>query len=271
MLMMAVQQAGRDVGAMSVEQSGIETMIRGAGFIRSVRDVEDIVLRGNAAKGAGVRLGDLAEVHLGGQFRQGLLADAHQEQVGAWVGMRVREDPQTVIRAVKQRLRDLAPALAREQLAGGSVLRPLAADWRNHRHPHGDAAGGHLDHGACGGGFLLHVRASLAVAASLPLGHAHHLPGHAPVRDRREHHEPGRHRDRHRRDGGLRHHHDREHHAAPGGPAGALPAREGARCRRSPFDPEITDTVVRAAQEVARPLLHLRRHDHRSDSSRSSR
>ena len=40
MLMMAVQSAGRDVGVMSVEQSGVETMIRGAGFIRSVADVE---------------------------------------------------------------------------------------------------------------------------------------------------------------------------------------------------------------------------------------
>jgi hypothetical protein len=39
MLMMAVQQAGRDVGAMSVEQTGVETMIRGVGFVRSVRDV----------------------------------------------------------------------------------------------------------------------------------------------------------------------------------------------------------------------------------------
>ena len=31
MLMMAVRQAGRDVGAMSVEQTGVETMIRGVG------------------------------------------------------------------------------------------------------------------------------------------------------------------------------------------------------------------------------------------------
>jgi hypothetical protein len=54
MLMMAVQQAGRDVGAMSVEQSGVETMIRGVGFIRSVADVENIVCRGDRT-GAGLR------------------------------------------------------------------------------------------------------------------------------------------------------------------------------------------------------------------------
>jgi Cu(I)/Ag(I) efflux system membrane protein CusA/SilA len=45
-VMSAVRQAGRDVGAMSVEQSGVETMIRGVGFIRSVADVEGVVIRG---------------------------------------------------------------------------------------------------------------------------------------------------------------------------------------------------------------------------------
>jgi len=52
MLMDAVKAAGRDVGAMSIEQSGIETMIRGRGFIRSVADVENIVIQGNAQQSA---------------------------------------------------------------------------------------------------------------------------------------------------------------------------------------------------------------------------
>src|SRR5687768_3774279 len=117
MLMMAVQQAGRDVGAMSVEQSGVETMIRGVGFIRKTEDVENIIIRGDRMKGAGLRLGDIADIRLGGQFRQGLLADGYQEHVGAIIGMRVQEDPKTVITAVKQRLLDLKPTLEREQLA----------------------------------------------------------------------------------------------------------------------------------------------------------
>ena len=76
MLMMAVQQAGRDTGAMSVERTGVETMLRATGFVRSEADVGNIVIRGSRTKGAGVRLGEIARVSVGGQFRQGLLADA---------------------------------------------------------------------------------------------------------------------------------------------------------------------------------------------------
>ena len=67
-------------------------------------------------KGAGLRLGEIAVVRLGGQFRQGLLADGYEEHVGAIIGMRVGEDPETVIDAVKRRVADLGPTLASEQL-----------------------------------------------------------------------------------------------------------------------------------------------------------
>src|SRR6185503_6483784 len=45
-LVAAVKGAGRDVGAMSIERSGVETMIRGIGFVRSLADVEGIVVKG---------------------------------------------------------------------------------------------------------------------------------------------------------------------------------------------------------------------------------
>jgi Cu(I)/Ag(I) efflux system membrane protein CusA/SilA len=170
MLMMAVQNAGRDVGAMSVEHSGVETMIRGLGFIRDIKDVEDIVIRGNAARSAGLRLKDIASVRLGGSVRQGILADGDQEQVGAIVAMRVKEDPKAVINAVKLRLADLAPALEKERLTAI---------------PFYDRSQLILETNATLAHtlieelivtvlvivvFLLHARASLAVAISLPLG-----------------------------------------------------------------------------------------------------
>ena len=169
-LMGAVRAAGRDVGAMSVEQSGIETMIRGAGFIRSVKDVENIVIRGDRMKGAGVRLGQIANVQLGGQFRQGLLADGHEEQVGAIVALRVNEDPKRVIDGIKRRLADLAPALAAEKLA------PVAFYDRSQLIEETNATVvDNLQEAVITTllvvvVFLLHLRASLATAVSLPLG-----------------------------------------------------------------------------------------------------
>ncbi len=169
-LMMAVRDAGRDVGAMSVEQSGVETMLRGVGFIRSVEDVESIILRGDRMKGAGLSLGQIADVRLGGQFRQGLLADGYQEHVGAFIGMRVREDPKTVIDAVKRRLADLRPALAGEQLEAvpfydrSQLIRETTATLAS------TLMEAVITTVFVIVVFLLHVRGSLAVAISLPLG-----------------------------------------------------------------------------------------------------
>ena len=170
MLMDAVRAAGRDVGAMSVEQSGVETMVRGAGFIRDITDVERIVIRGNTAQSAGVLLGDIAQVRLGGAVRQGLLADQHGERVGAIVAMRVGADPARVIRAVKDRLADLAPALAAEDLRPmpfydrslliGETIATLARVLIEEV----------IVTVLVIMVFLLHARASVVVATALPLG-----------------------------------------------------------------------------------------------------
>jgi Cu(I)/Ag(I) efflux system membrane protein CusA/SilA len=254
MLMMAVQAAGRDVGAMSVEQSGIETMIRGAGFIRSVADVENIVLRGNRALGAGLRLGDIATVTLGGQVRQGLLADAHGEQVGAIVALRVREDPKRVIDAVKRRLADLAPAFAREQLSvvpfydRSQLIRETTATLSS------TLVEAVVTTAIVVVGFLLHVRASLAVALSLPLGmlftflvmHAAgvganimSLAGIAIAIGVMV-------------DFGIIVTENITQHLVD---LQAKCRREGRPMPTSPFDPEITAAVIAGTHEVARPLL----------------
>ncbi|MCK6491167.1 MAG: efflux RND transporter permease subunit [Planctomycetes bacterium] len=170
LLMDAVKAAGRDVGAMSVEKSGIETMVRGLGFIRSAKEVEDIVVRGSPALGAGLRLKDIAYVKVGGAVRQGILADASQEQVGAIVAMRVHEDPKGVINAIKMRLADLAPALAREEL----VAVPFYDRSQLILETNATLARTLIEELVVTVlvivVFLLHARASLAVAASLPLG-----------------------------------------------------------------------------------------------------
>ena len=170
MVQMAIAASGRDVGAMSIESSGIETMIRGVGFIRSQRDVEDIMVRGDRKLGAGVRLGDCADIHLGAAVRQGILADENQEQAGAIVVMRVGEDPMAVITRVKERAQQLRAGLERS----GMSLVPyydrsqLIAETRST-----------LTTALCEEllttlavvvVFLLHARASLVIGLLLPMG-----------------------------------------------------------------------------------------------------
>ncbi len=169
-LMTAVRAAGRDVGAMSVEQSGVETMIRGVGFIRSVKDVENIIIRGDRMKGSGLRLGQIAEVHLGGQFRQGLLADGYQEHVGAIVALRVREDPKSVIAAVKERLADLGPALTAEKLEAVAFYDRSQLIEETNATVVDTLQEAIITTVLVVVVFLLHLRASLATAVGLPLG-----------------------------------------------------------------------------------------------------
>jgi copper/silver efflux system protein len=253
-LMMAVQQVGRDVGAMSVEQSGVETMIRGVGFVRSAEDVENIIIRGDRMKGAGLRLGDIAEVRLGGQFRQGLLADGYQEHVGAIIGMRVQGDPKTVIDAVKRRLADLGPTLSREELTTvpfydrSQLIHETTATVTD------TLVEAIVTTIIVVVAFLLHVRASLAVAVSLPLGmlftflvmhllgvgaNIMSLAGIAIAIGVMV-------------DFGIIMTENITQHLVD---LQEKCKREGRPMPTSPFNAEITDTVVRAAQEVARPLL----------------
>ena len=170
MLMMAVQKAGRDVGAMSVEHSGVETMIRGLGFVRNLKDVEDIVIRGNRERSAGVQLKDIAQVHLGGAVRQGILADADQEQVGAIIAMRVGEDPKAVIERVKERLLSLAPALAAKQLSAVPFYDRSQLIMETNATLAHTLVEELIVTVLVMVLFLLHARASLVVAMSLPLG-----------------------------------------------------------------------------------------------------
>jgi copper/silver efflux system protein len=254
MLMMAVQQAGRDVGAMSVEQTGVETMIRGVGFIRSVRDVENIIIRGNRLKGAGVRLGDLAEVRLGGQFRQGLLADGYQEHVGAIVAMRVREDPKTTIDGIKRRLIDLQPTLVREQLAAVSFYDRSQLIRETTDTLSSTLVEAVVTTAIVVIAFLLHVRASFAVAISLPLGmlftflvmriagvgaNIMSLAGIAIAIGVMV-------------DFGIIMTENITQHLVD---LQAKCQREGRPMPTSPFNEEITESVIAAAREVARPLL----------------
>jgi Cu(I)/Ag(I) efflux system membrane protein CusA/SilA len=254
MLMMAVQQAGRDVGAMSVEQTGIETMIRGVGFIRSVRDVENIIIRGDRLKGAGLRLGDIAEVRLGGQFRQGLLADGYQEHVGAVVAMRVREDPKSTIDGLKRRIADLGPALAREQLSvvpfydRSQLIRETTATLSS------TLVEAVVTTAIVVIAFLLHVRASIAVAIALPMGmlftflvmrlvgvgaNIMSLAGIAIAIGVMV-------------DFGIIMTENITQHLVD---LQEKCRREGRAMPTSPFNEEITDAVVTAAREVARPLF----------------
>src|SRR5713226_9605010 len=107
----AIRMSNNDVGGRSIELSGTEYMIRGRGYIRSIKDLEAISA-GMAEKGTPVLLRDIAQISLGPDMRRGLAElDGKGEVVGGIVVMRYGENALKLIDRVKEKLKAIAPSL----------------------------------------------------------------------------------------------------------------------------------------------------------------
>lgn len=168
----AVRDSSIDVGAKTVESGGMEYIIRGRGFIGSeqdpvqaMRDVEDTVVL--SRDGVPVRVRDVSHVQLGPEFRRGAIDLNGSEAVGGVVVMRFGENPREVIARIREKILQIEPSL--------KGVRVHAVYDRT----------GLIDEtvGTLTGAlreelvitlivvmlFLLHVRASIVVAITMPL------------------------------------------------------------------------------------------------------
>lgn len=108
-LIKAVKEANIDVGAKLIEANGMEFMVRGVGFIKSVQDIENIVI--GSFNGVPVKIKQIGNVVIGPDFRQGVLDKEGKEAVGGVVIMRYGQNPKIVIDNVKQKIADIAAGL----------------------------------------------------------------------------------------------------------------------------------------------------------------
>ncbi|HOI42829.1 MAG TPA: efflux RND transporter permease subunit, partial [Elusimicrobiales bacterium] len=110
-VMKAVQEGNEEVGARLIEYAGTEYMIRGKGYAKSVKDIEDIVI----ARGPGgtpVLVKNVASVTAAPEMRRGLGdLDGEGDAVGGIVVMRHGENALKVIERVKERIDDIKPSL----------------------------------------------------------------------------------------------------------------------------------------------------------------
>ena len=119
-VMQAVQNANADIGAMVVELSEREYMVRGLGYLKSIEDIENVVV-GATAAGTPIRVAELGRVNVGPAVRRGIAElDGRGDAVGAIVVMRFGQNALTTIENVKQRLKDITPGLP-----PGVVIRPV--------------------------------------------------------------------------------------------------------------------------------------------------
>jgi Cu(I)/Ag(I) efflux system membrane protein CusA/SilA len=107
----AVERSNRDVGGNNLEVSESEYFVRGMGYISSVYDIENIVLKNNSS-GIPIRISDVGTVQIGGDTRRGLLdMNGEGEVVGGIIVMRYGENASTVIDRVKEKLKELEKGL----------------------------------------------------------------------------------------------------------------------------------------------------------------
>jgi len=106
----AIRMSNNDVGGRSVELSGTEYMVRGRGYIRSIKDLESIGVGMNG--GTPITLGNVAQISIGPDMRRGLAElDGNGEVVGGVVIMRYGENALRVIGRVKEKIKEIAPSL----------------------------------------------------------------------------------------------------------------------------------------------------------------
>ncbi|NIA15217.1 MAG: AcrB/AcrD/AcrF family protein [Nitrospiraceae bacterium] len=106
---MSIRRSNVDVGARTIEVNKVEYVIRGLGFIESIEDIEDSVIKVNENVPISIR--DVANVTLGPALRRGALDKEGAEAVGGVVVVRYGANPLAVIKNVKAKIAEIAPGL----------------------------------------------------------------------------------------------------------------------------------------------------------------
>ncbi|MEW6739523.1 MAG: CusA/CzcA family heavy metal efflux RND transporter [Nitrospirota bacterium] len=111
-VMEAIKKSNKDVEGRVLEFSGIEYMVRGRGYIKSLKDLESISVGTNGA-GTPVFLKDIANIQLGPEIRRGIAElDGKGEVAGGIVVVRFGENVLSVIDRVKEKIKkDIEPSL----------------------------------------------------------------------------------------------------------------------------------------------------------------
>jgi len=105
-----IRMSNGDVGGKIFEVATTEYYVRGRGYIRDVKDIENIVLK--VENGTPIYVKNVGTVHLGGDIRRGIAElDGKGETVGGIVVMRYGENALNVIDGIKKKIDEIKASL----------------------------------------------------------------------------------------------------------------------------------------------------------------
>ena len=165
----AIRMGNQETGASVIEVAEAEHMVRTTGYLASIEDIKALPLK-VTAKGTPLLLGDIADINLGPQMRRGISEfNGKGEAVGGVIVMRFGENASEVIANVKDKLSQLQSSLPEgvEVVAtyDRSTLINKAVEnlWYK-------LAEEFIVVAVVCALFLFHIRSSLVIALSLPVG-----------------------------------------------------------------------------------------------------
>ncbi|MCI0401484.1 MAG: efflux RND transporter permease subunit [Gammaproteobacteria bacterium] len=165
----AIQSANQEVGGAVIEMAESEYMVRATGYINGLEPLRSVPLGVNA-RGTPILLQDVADVRLGPEMRRGIAElNGEGEVVGGIVVMRSGENALKTIEGVKAKLQALKKSLP----AGVEIIETYdrsglikrAIDTLNEK-----LVEEFIVVSLVCAIFLFHLRSSLVVILSLPLG-----------------------------------------------------------------------------------------------------
>ncbi|QIA63554.1 CusA/CzcA family heavy metal efflux RND transporter [Vibrio astriarenae] len=166
---MAIKNGNQETGASVIENAEAEHMVRTTGYLSGVEDIQSLPLK-VTENGTPLLLGDIADINLGPQMRRGISEfNGEGEAVGGVVVMRFGENASEVIEKVKNKLEDLQRSLPQGVEIVTTYDRSTLIDaavenlWKK-------LAEEFIVVAIVCALFLFHIRSSLVIALSLPVG-----------------------------------------------------------------------------------------------------
>lgn len=120
-LVKTVKESNLDVGAGTIEINRTEYIIRGIGFIKSIEDLKNSVIK--SVNGVGITIGNVARVFSGPAGRRGALDKEGAEVAGGVVVTRFGANPLEVIEKVKHKINEISHGLPEKTLPDGSLSK----------------------------------------------------------------------------------------------------------------------------------------------------
>lgn len=120
-VMKATKESNLDIGAQTLEINMTEYFVRGLGYVKSIKDIEQSVVK--VQNNVPIRIKDIAVVHLGPATRRGILDKGGAPTVGGVVVARYGANPLEVINNVKNKIAEIEGGLPSKKLADGTVSK----------------------------------------------------------------------------------------------------------------------------------------------------